>query len=279
MKFPLFLGFLALAAALTLLRPSHRDRPGGCDTCLPLPTELMPVLPPPLSLPYPAPPAPADWQALSAEARLTNVRARLLPGLADELARIGAQLGDATYLRVFKETRQMELWLRSAENWALFRSYPIATFSGTLGPKLQEGDRQAPEGFYSITPAALNPLSSYHLAIKIGYPNEFDRQNQRTGSFIMVHGREVSIGCFAMTDPFIEEIYLIVEAALKAGQREVPIHIFPFHMEAARLSPENLPPDHAWHDFWHQLQPAYTHFQLTRDLPRVQVTQGRYHLP
>lgn len=229
-------------------------------------------------LPYSAPPSGDEWQSMGPAERLASVRARLLPGLHDELAAKGLELGQPVYARIFKESHELELWLESArEGWKLFRTYPIAAFSGTLGPKTKEGDFQAPEGFYDVVKKRLNPASSYHLSFNIGYPNEHDRHHQRTGSLIMVHGNEVSVGCFAMTDPLIEEIYLIVEAALKSDTASVPVHSFPFRMTPERLQKaeaENSP----HHDFWRSLQPAHDHFESTRKVPRVSLHHGRYML-
>ncbi len=159
--------------------------------------------------------------------------------------------------------------------WLAFRTYPIATYSGQLGPKQREGDFQAPEGFYNIVTSRLNPASNYHLAFNIGYPNAFDRHHQRNGSLIMIHGDEVSVGCFAMTDPIIEEIYLIIAAALQNGQAEVPVHSFPFRMKPERLQAAASSP---WHDFWQSLRPAYDHFEKSHRLPQIITTAGHYEI-
>lgn len=229
-----------------------------------------------LPLPYPAPPPADQWQTLGAAERLASVRSRLLPKLHDELAAQGLKLGQPVYVRIFKESRELELWVKtSKDGWKLFRTYPIATFSGTLGPKTKEGDMQAPEGFYDVVKKRLNPASSYHLSFNIGYPNAHDRHHQRTGSHIMVHGDKVSVGCFAMTDPLIEEIYLIVEAALKSEAATVPAHSFPFRMTAERM--QKAEAEKSPHiDFWRTLQPAYDRFKFTLTVPRVSVRDGRY---
>jgi murein L,D-transpeptidase YafK len=215
-----------------------------------------------LPLPYPAPPAPEEWRRMNATQRLADVRARLLPQLHDELAAKQCKLGQPAFIRIFKESHELELWLQgTASEWTLFRTYPIACFSGTLGPKTREGDMQAPEGFYSVTARQLNPASSYHLAFNIGYPNAYDLAQKRTGSLIMIHGDMCSIGCFAMTDTLIEEIYLIVATAL-AHTPSVPVHSFPFRMTPERLS--QAAPIHL--TFWQTLLPAYTRFETTHRL-------------
>ena len=140
-------------------------------------------------------------------------------------------------------------------------------------PKLKEGDGQSPEGFYAVSLGALNPNSSYHLSFNLGFPNRFDRENGRTGSFLMVHGNCVSAGCYAMTDRGIDMIYPLVESALNHGQREVPVHIFPF-----RMNDENMQ-RHAgseWWGFWNEIRPAYTAFNTSRRLPVVEVEERRY---
>ncbi len=225
-----------------------------------------------LPLPYSAPPEPEQWRGMKAADRLANVHVRLLPKLQEQLAAGQCGLGQPVYLRIFKESRELELWVQSRRSeWQLFRTYPIACFSGTLGPKTREGDMQAPEGFYQVTAKGLNPASSYHLAFNIGYPNEYDLAQKRTGSLIMVHGDMCSVGCFAMTDALIEEIYLVVEAACKGGGR-VPVHVFPFRMTAERM--KQADPAHV--DFWQELVPAYEAFEKERRVPGIRVESGKY---
>ena len=145
--------------------------------------------------------------------------------------------------------------------------------SGNIGPKLAEGDAQAPEGFYEVTANALNPNSAFHLSFNIGYPNAFDAANNRTGSFIMVHGGEASIGCFAMTDAMIEEIYLVTEAALGRGQASVAVHVFPFRMNDERLS---AAAGSEWRAFWESLRAGYESFEQTRVPPGVRIEVDKY---
>lgn len=223
--------------------------------------------------PYALPPDPLQWKTMRADERLADAGKRLLPSLHAELAKRGAKLGNAAYIRAFKENRELELWLNIGSEWTHFRTYPIAALSGHLGPKLAEGDGQTPEGFYAVKATALNPASSYHLAFNIGYPNAYDLQHQRTGSLIMVHGSNVSIGCLAMTDPAIEEIYWIVSAALEAGQREVPVHLFPFRMTEDHMGRYQAS-EHA--SFWRELKAGYDWFETHRRPPAIQVSNGRY---
>ncbi len=114
-------------------------------------------------------------------------------------------------IRAYKKESELEIWkMKSNGRYALLKTYPICRWSGQLGPKAKEGDRQVPEGFYSITPAQMKPNSSYYLAFNVGYPNAYDRAMGRDGGSIMVHGICSSAGCFSMTDPQIGEIYAIV---------------------------------------------------------------------
>jgi len=225
-----------------------------------------------LPLPYPEPPAAEKWQSMPAVERLSDVRKRLLPRLNGELAAKECLLGQPAFVRVFKESRELELWLQGDKaEWRLFRTYPIACFSGTLGPKTREGDMQAPEGFYSVAQKQLNPASKYHLAFNVGYPNAYDLAHQRTGSLIMVHGDVCSVGCFAMTDAVIEEIYLIAEATVQSGG-SVPVHCFPFRMTAERMAQAEA--EHM--EFWRELQVGYDIFENEKRVPKILVEQGRY---
>jgi len=200
--------------------------------------------------------------ATAAHARIDNA-----------LAQKGLSFGSSIYIRIFKEEAELEVWLQHGTRYDLFKTYPICAMSGTLGPKLREGDAQSPEGFYSVTRPKLNPASNYHLAFDIGYPNAYDRSQGRTGSFIMVHGNCVSIGCFAMTDEGIEEIYSLADAALAKGQTSFAVHVFPFRMtdEKTRRHASST-----WAQFWSDLKVGYDAFEAKHVPPSVGVSGGRY---
>ncbi|MEL7114295.1 MAG: murein L,D-transpeptidase family protein [Pseudomonadota bacterium] len=204
---------------------------------------------------------------------LAEIRARVTAPLTESLASKGLTFGAPVYLRVFKEEAELELWVEGAEAWTLFKTYPICAFSGDLGPKQAEGDGQAPEGFYTVTTDQLNPRSRFHLSFDLGFPNAYDRAQGWTGSHLMIHGDCVSIGCYAMTDAGIEEIYLLVDAALTAGQRGVEVHAYPFHMTEARLATEE---GNAWYPFWRQMRFGYMIFDRLGDVPFVTVEDGNY---
>jgi murein L,D-transpeptidase YafK len=192
--------------------------------------------------------------------------------LPRRLAAGGFERGSPVFLRIFKEESTLELWMEGDRGWRLFQSYPICRWSGRLGPKLREGDRQAPEGFYSVGLHQLNPASRHHLAMNIGFPNRFDQAHGRTGSFLMIHGGCRSIGCYAMTDAAVDDIYRLVEAALRGGQRRVDVHIFPFRLNEANLK------RHAksrWAAFWRSLKPAFDAFEGGH-LPIITVVGKRY---
>ncbi len=187
-------------------------------------------------------------QTLQEPARVTEARLHVQEDLE-------AHFGKAVFLRIFKEERQLELWLQDEDgNWECFRTYPIAGMSGTLGPKTKQGDKQAPEGFYHATAKSLNPRSKYHLAVNVGYPNSYDHAQGRTGGEIMVHGNIKSAGCFAMTDEKIEEIYTLINEAFRAGVAEIPIQIYPFAMTPERMEQEKANPHY---NFWQLLMPGY----------------------
>jgi len=212
-------------------------------------------------------------ESFNTSARSQKAVARVKPGLEKRLAKLGVAWGSPVFLRLFKEDHTLELWVQKEKMYVMFHTYKICYFSGELGPKLKEGDQQAPEGFYAVRPKLMNPWSSYHLSFNIGYPNRYDRYHGRTGSLIMIHGNCVSIGCYAMTDKQIDEIYALVEAALKGGQSQVPTHIFPFRLEGENLARIK---GRKWTDFWNNLKTGYDWFEKKRCPPRVGMSNGRY---
>ncbi len=177
------------------------------------------------------------------------------------LAESEAHFGKPVFIRIIKEERILELYVQEEpRQWRLLKTYPIAAMSGTIGPKTREGDRQAPEGFYRVYPAAMNPRSRFHLAFNIGYPNSYDKTLGRTGSFIMVHGGTSSVGCFAMTDGLIEELYTLVQEAFLAGAEFVPVQIYPFRMTAERMAAESRS---IHYPFWQHILPGWNHTETT----------------
>ena len=205
--------------------------------------------------------------------RAEKAIARVQPQLEADLAVTGLQYGSPIFIRIFKESRELELWVRSECRYELFRIYEICHYSGRLGPKQKQGDHQAPEGFYHVTPPRLNPVSQFHLSIDIGYPNRYDRVKGRTGRDIMVHGNCVSIGCFAMGENNIEEIYALADAAFRNGQRFFRVHVFPFRMTQAKLAELR---DSPWYPFWSNLREGYVFFERKKLPPNVKVRSGRY---
>ncbi|HZB62940.1 MAG TPA: murein L,D-transpeptidase family protein [Microvirga sp.] len=203
----------------------------------------------------------------------TRIRDRTAKPLPERLAEKGLSLGSPAFIRVFKQESELEVWLLRDGAFAPFETYPICAWSGELGPKLAEGDRQAPEGFYAVGLKQLNPNSNYHRAFNLGFPNAYDRALGRTGSFLMVHGDCVSIGCYAMTDQGIDEIYRIVEAALHGGQREVPVHAFPFRMTEKAMAEKA---GHRWAAYWANLKQGYDLFEQTGKPPPALACGGRY---
>lgn len=193
--------------------------------------------------------------------------------LEEQLARMDLEFGNPIFIRIFKESSELELWVRGDDEYKLFKTYKICSFSGELGPKLKEGDLQSPEGFYYVSDSQLNPFSSFHLSFNLGYPNSYDRANGRTGSALMVHGSCVSVGCFAMTDPKVEEIYTLAEAALRNGQPFFRVHIFPFRMTASNMKKHKKS---KWIKFWKNLKEGYDHFEESGLPPKTLVRNKKY---
>jgi murein L,D-transpeptidase YafK len=177
-------------------------------------------------------------------------------------------------VRIFKEEAEMEVWKKNRNGeFALLKTYPICRWSGDLGPKVKEGDRQAPEGFYTITPGQMNPNSNYYLAFNTGYPNAFDRAWNRTGSELMVHGDCSSRGCYAMTDEQIQEIYALARESFFGGQKDFQLAAFPFRMTALNMAKHRNNPNFA---FWKMIKEGYDHFEATHQEPKVAVCEKRY---
>lgn len=196
------------------------------------------------------------------------------PDLATLMTLRGFLPGAPLYLRVFKEEGVIEAWLQKGERFELFEVYPICVNSGALGPKQREGDRQAPEGFYEVGVKQLNPNSKYHLALNMGYPNAYDKALGRTGAHLMIHGACVSIGCYALSDANIDEVYTMAQAALEHGQTSVPVHAFPFRMTQDNLIRHK---DSEWIDFWvNELRPGYETFEITGMPPRMMTCENTY---
>lgn len=196
--------------------------------------------------------------------------------LVADLEHAGFVLGDPAHVRIFKRERQLELWLSGAADngrFRRFRDYDICNYSGELGPKLREGDRQAPEGFYRVALRQLNPNSRHHLSFNLGFPNAYDRQLDRTGSALMVHGGCSSVGCYAIGDEHVDEVYAVVEAALRAGQAAVDVHAFPFRLTDVALAAEA---GHIWAPFWRNLKHGHDLFDARRLPPRVGACRGEY---
>jgi murein L,D-transpeptidase YafK len=177
-------------------------------------------------------------------------------------------------VRIFKEEAELEVWKQdNSGRFALLRTYPICRWSGELGPKIKQGDRQAPEGFYTISPGQMNPNSSYYLAINTGFPNAYDRANGRTGAFLMIHGDCASAGCYAMTDEQVAEIYALAREAFFGGQKSFQLEAFPFRMTPLNMARHRNSPHMA---FWQMLKQGYDHFEVTHLEPKVDVCEKRY---
>jgi murein L,D-transpeptidase YafK len=198
----------------------------------------------------------------------------LKQAVVDKLKSMGSSPGQAMMIRIFKETNEFEVWKRTAAGgFKLFKTYDICAYSGGLGPKVAEGDRQAPEGFYNITPGLMNPNSNYYLAFNTGFPNKFDRAWGRTGSELMVHGDCSSRGCYSMTDEAIAEIYALARESFAGGNPVVQLQIFPFRMTPQKLALYSTNPNI---DFWRDIKEGYDRFELAKVPPNWDVCEKKY---
>ena len=198
----------------------------------------------------------------------------LPPAIINAMKAKGMSRTSPIMVRIFKEEGELEVWKKKhTGRYDLIAEYEICKWSGKLGPKFLEGDRQAPEGFYTVRPAQMNPNSRYHLAFNIGYPNNFDRAHGRTGSHLMVHGACSSAGCYSMTDEQVSEIYAFARDAFRGGQRDFQIQAFPFRMSAENMARYRNDPNYK---FWTMLKEGHDHFELTKTPPKVDVCSKRY---
>ncbi|MGJ0509837.1 MAG: L,D-transpeptidase family protein [Methylocystis sp.] len=190
------------------------------------------------------------------------------------MEKVGTTKEAPMLIRAYKKEAELEIWKMGADGkYTHLKTFPMCRWSGQLGPKTREGDRQVPEGFYSITPAQMNPNSSYYLSFNVGYPNQLDRALGHTGGTIMVHGACSSAGCFSMTDAQIAEIYAIARSSFNGGQQAIQMQSYPFRMTAENLAKHRLDPNIG---FWKNLKEGNDHFEVTREEPQVAYCGRRY---
>lgn len=203
-----------------------------------------------------------------------KVEYQLPSRILDEMKAKGMERNSPIAMRIFKEEGVLEIWKAKTNNrFDKIAEYQICAWSGRLGPKIKEGDRQAPEGFYPLSPYHLNPNSKYFLAINTGYPNRYDQANGRNGTNLMIHGACSSSGCYSMTDAQILEIYAFARDAFKGGQQTVQLQAFPFRMTADNMARHQHSPHY---DFWKMLKVGYDNFEVTKRPPEVGVCDRKY---
>src|SRR6202140_1916440 len=206
----------------------------------------------------------------------TNAKANqpVSPKLLADMAEKDMDLQSPILTRLFKEEAELEVWKQDRSGrFALLKTYPICRWSGDLGPKVREGDRQAPEGFYNISPAQMNPQSAYYLSFNPGYPNAFDSALGRTGSQLMVHGDCSSRGCYAMTDEQISEIYSLGRESFFGGQKSFQLQAYPFKMTPVNMAKHRNNPNMP---FWKMIKEGWDHFEITRQEPKVDFCEKKY---
>jgi murein L,D-transpeptidase YafK len=202
-----------------------------------------------------------------------------LPGTPDianleqRLASKQLKAGDQLFIRIFKAESELEIWMKRGPKFVLLDIYPMCHWSGTIGPKVNEGDKQSPEGFYTVGRKQLHLFGRHPRSLDLGFPNALDQALNRTGSFILIHGGCSSVGCFAMTNTVTAEVYDLTEKALKGGQERVHVHVFPFRMTEANLAGYQNNP---WIGFWRNLKQGYDAFEQTRLPPRVGICGKNY---
>ncbi|WP_153481925.1 hypothetical protein [Segnochrobactrum spirostomi] len=196
------------------------------------------------------------------------------PELVSRMATLDMDKNAPIMIRLFKEESKLEVWKQTRTGqYALLVTYDVCKWSGLLGPKVKQGDRQAPEGFYDITPGLMNPNSRYYLAFNTGFPNAYDRSLGRYGTDLMVHGSCSSRGCYAMTDQAIGQIFALARDAFAGGQRAFQFQAYPFRMTAENMAIHYKDPNMP---FWRMLKVGYDSFEITRVPPKVDVCGQKY---
>lgn len=198
--------------------------------------------------------------------------------LQTELSAAGITKPFKLYIAAYKNEGKLELWLKTngQKAYKLFKTYDFCAHSGTLGPKVKEGDLQTPEGFYYIN--VFNPKSSFHLSLGINYPNKVDERRsgkERPGGNIYIHGNCVTVGCIPLTDDKIKEVYVLAVEAKNASQDQIPVHIFPFKMTSVNLNAylKQYPAQRA---LWTNLETGYRYFEKHNNLAVVTEKEGKY---
>lgn len=204
---------------------------------------------------------------------MENTRSRLDAGLK----RIDLKVGDPVFLRLFKEERELEVWMRpeGERSYTLFKVYRMSDVEGKIGPKIREGDGQAPEGFYYVSPSRFIPDTQHHLGLDLGYPNDYDKYHGRTGGNLMIHGGSRAAGAFAIPKKGMEEVYTLAAAAVTNGQRFFRVNVFPFRMDDKRMDSE-FKRNSKWLDFWINLKEGYDFFENAHFPPDVALSGGDY---
>lgn len=194
--------------------------------------------------------------------------------LVSQMSAKGMTQTDPIFIRIFKKESELEVWKRDRSGrFSLLKTYPMCRWSGQLGPKTREGDRQAPEGFYTVTADLMNPRSEFYLSFNLGYPNALERSQGFTGSALMVHGACTSAGCFAMTDDGVAEIFALAREAFAGGQKSFQVQALPFRMTPENMAAHRSSPNMV---FWRNLKEGSDHFEATRQPPKIAACERRY---
>lgn len=198
----------------------------------------------------------------------------LSTGTVKALATLDTSPAAPMLVRIFKQSAELEVWKPASNgDYRLFKTYAICKWSGELGPKIKEGDHQSPEGFYRVTPGMMNPKSGYYLSFNTGFPNKYDRAHGRSGTNLMVHGDCKSVGCYAMTDDQIREIYALARESFAGGNPSFQLELYPFRLTEENLEKQSSSP-HV--EFWRNLKEGFDEFERTRRPATVDVCGGRY---
>lgn len=239
---------------------------------------LQGLIPPSLGGSTPGGFALGNASSVPATSRSLSIVEETSSRLDASLDRMNLAIGDPVYLRLFKEEQELELWMRrSGENsYSLFKVYRMSDVEGKLGPKLKEGDGQAPEGFYYVSASRFVPDTKHHLGFDLGYPNDYDKHHGRTGGNLMIHGGARAAGAFAVPPKGMEEVYTLATSAVSSGQKFFRVNVFPFRMTDKRMDAE-FKRSSKWLKFWINLKEGYDFFENAHFPPDVALSGDDYH--
>lgn len=218
-------------------------------------------------------------------ARVKSAYNEKFKGISENLKKLNVNHSNfKIYLIAYKKEKQLEIYVsNSTGKYTYFKTYQVCSQSGELGPKFMYGDNQTPEGFYSVD--RFNPSSNFLLSLGLNYPNKADKIRSKAknlGGDIFIHGSCVSIGCLAMTDKQIQEIYLLAVLAKNYGQKNIPVVIAPFKFD--KITSQKFKKEKEYSKFkqyftlWGSIEKGINQFNKNNMPPQISIDKNGNYL-